>query len=95
MGVATLFWTTAGYESSCVGNAFDISDSGFLIEAPECILVGTAASVQINRSSQRMEATVRYCRKHGAWYRIGLQFTAQTAQLATASFESTWETVTR
>lgn len=95
MGVATLFWRAAGFESSCVGNAFDISDSGFLIEAPECILVGTAASVQINRSSQRMEATVRYCRKHGAWYRIGLEFKAQATHLAAGSMESTMQTAIR
>ena len=92
MGVATLFWTAAGYEISCVGNAFDISDTGFLIEAPECILAGTATFVQINRSGQRMEATVRYCRKHGAWYRIGLEFKAMAVQPETASLESTWQT---
>ena len=79
IGAATLFWRDAGYESSCVGNAFDVSDKGFLIEAPQCIVAGTATSVQIDRSGQRMEATVRYCRKHGAWYRIGLQFKAKAA----------------
>jgi len=79
-GAATLFWRAAGYESSCVGNAFDVSDTGLLIEAPQCILVGTRTSVQINGSGQRMEATVRHCRKHGAWYRIGLQFKAKAAQ---------------
>jgi hypothetical protein len=77
-GAATLFWRTAGYEeNSCVGNAFDVSATGLLVEVPECILVGTRTSVQINGSGQRMEATVRHCRKHGTWYRIGLQFKAK------------------
>jgi hypothetical protein len=73
-GAATLFWSAEGNESSCVGNAFDISDTGLLVEVPECILAGTRTFVQINGPGPRMEAVVRHCRKHGAWYRIGLQF---------------------
>jgi hypothetical protein len=73
-GAATLFWRVAGYDSSCMGNAYDISDTGLLVEAPQCILVGTRTSVRIDGSGQSMEAIVRHCRKHGAWYRIGLEF---------------------
>jgi hypothetical protein len=84
-GTATLFWSVAGNESSCVGNAFDVSDAGLLIEAPQWFLVGTRTSVQINGSGQRIEATVCHCRKHGAWYRIGLQFKAEPLKAAQGS----------
>ena len=58
---------------SCLGNTFDASTYGMLIEVPQYIPGGTKITIQIHGCDDCVEATVRYCRKHGAWYRIGLQ----------------------
>jgi hypothetical protein len=75
-GKVALSWTSAGVQNSCVGNSFDISTQGLLVETPLLILDGTKVAVQINGSDERLDAIVRHCRKHGAWYRTGLQLTA-------------------
>lgn len=66
---------SASGQTSCVGNSCNSSTYGLMTEASECIPVGTRTAIQVNGSDERVEATVRHCRKHGAWYRIGLQLT--------------------
>jgi PilZ domain-containing protein len=84
-GTVSLSWTTAGIRNSCVGNSFDISAHGLLVEAPLLILDGTKVAIQINGGDERHDAVVRHCRKHGAWYRIGLQLNAAARRAVTAA----------
>ena len=66
-------WTGATGEASCVGNCFDASTYGINAEASQFISAGTKTIIQIDGFDECLEATVRHCRKHGAWFRIGLQ----------------------
>ena len=68
-----MFWTSATGEASCVGNCFDASTYGLNAEASQFISAGTRTIIQIDGLDEWLEATVRHCRKHGAWFRIGLQ----------------------
>jgi hypothetical protein len=73
----TLSWKDGARIIYCVGNAFDISDFGLLIESPAEIDPGTKVTVKIHGSGLRIETTVRHCRRHGTWYRIGLKSSAR------------------
>lgn len=79
-GAITIFWMTASGPASCTGNSCNSSTYGLLTEASESIPVGTRTVIQLDGSDERVEATVRHCRKHGAWYRIGLQLSAVLPQ---------------
>jgi len=83
-GAVTLSWMTGYGRTSCEGNSFDRSDSGILAEIPQPILAGTTVTVKISGSGEPFRAKVRHCRKHGAWYRIGLEFVAAPAKKAPA-----------
>ncbi len=69
----TISWKDGGRIIYCVGNAFDISAFGLLIESPAEIDPGSKVTVKIHGSGVRIEAIVRHCRRHGTWYRIGLR----------------------
>jgi hypothetical protein len=75
-GPVTISWMTPYGRQSCVGNSFDRSAYGLLAEIPQPILTGKKVTVDFTDSEKSMTATVRHCRKHGAWYRIGLQVVA-------------------
>jgi hypothetical protein len=67
-------------QTSCAGNSFNSSTYGLLTEASQSIPVGTRTAVRLNGSDESVEAIVRHCRKHGAWYRIGLELAAVLPQ---------------
>jgi hypothetical protein len=67
-------------QTSCVGNSFNSSTYGLMTEAAQSIPVGTRTAVRLNGSDESVEAIVRHCRKHGAWYRIGLDLAAVLPQ---------------
>jgi hypothetical protein len=84
-GAVTITWTGAAGQTSCIGNSFNSSTYGLMTEASQSIPVGTRTAVQLDGTDERVEAIVRHCRKHGAWYRIGLQLTAVLPQSGVAS----------
>jgi hypothetical protein len=75
-GTIRISWMSPAGHVSCVGNSCNHSTYGLLTEASECIPVGTRTAIQVEGSDESVEATVRHCRKHGAWYRIGLHLSA-------------------
>jgi hypothetical protein len=75
-GAVTITWTGSAGQTSCIGNSFNSSTYGLLTEASQSIPVGTRAAVQMDGAEETVEAIVRHCRKHGAWYRIGLELAA-------------------
>jgi len=68
-------WSGAGGTGSCVGSCFDASTYGLLMVVPVSIPRGSQVTVQIQEHDVSVAAIVRHCRKHGAWYRIGLELT--------------------
>lgn len=66
-------WTGADGQVSCIGNCFEASTYGLSAEASQFIPVGTRTTVHLDRFDEGLEAKVCHCRKHGAWYRVGLQ----------------------
>src|SRR5580658_7350962 len=88
-GPVTIHWSGAGGEGTCVGNCFDVSTYGLLVVVPISILRGSKAIVEIPGCNQSAEATVRHCRKQGAWYRIGLNFTTLLQPIPNA--DVTWD----
>ncbi len=90
-GSVTISWMSAAGQTSCVGNSINSSTYGLMTEASQSIPVGTRAAVQLDGSDETVEAIVRHCRKHGAWYRIGLQLAAvlpQAAQSVSSNYSS-------
>ena len=75
-GAVTISWTGAAGQTSCIGNSFDSSTYGLMTEASQSIPVGTRTAIKMDGAEGTVEAIVRHCRKHGAWYRIGLELAA-------------------
>lgn len=75
-GAVTITWMGAAGQTSCVGNSFNSSTYGLLTEASKSIPVGTRTAIRLDGTEETVEAIVRHCRKHGAWYRIGLELAA-------------------
>jgi PilZ domain-containing protein len=59
---------------SMQGRGIDICETGLQIEIPESVDRGSIVTIRAERLSLSAATTVRYCRRQGPNYRLGLEF---------------------
>lgn len=73
-------WQFGGETKTIRGKCVDLSPQGARIECPEAIDVRSIVYMQAPGHGLMGNATVRYCRRTGMKYTIGLLFSAATSQ---------------
>ena len=58
------------------GRSIDIGAGGIALELTEAYVAGTRLTLQIFQGHLIVQGTVRWCRKEGTQFKVGLQFDA-------------------
>lgn len=75
-GNIALSWDERGNPRFGQGKCLDISEHGMRIETPYPIEARSFAVVRLENTTISGHASVRYCRRDGSKYLLGLEFTS-------------------
>lgn len=74
-GTVVVSWKQAGEVITVFGSCRDLSESGIGIATPEPFEYGQTLRLRSAALKGARTASVRYCRRNGAAFHIGLEFT--------------------
>ncbi len=75
----SLAWSDAeGHNKFIFAQCLDTSQHGISLRVAEPIAVGSYVAVRSETLSVAGRAAVKYCIRRNGWYRIGIEFSAET-----------------